>query len=186
MRSNARVLCDNQPHPVQQTIGDTTVTTEASVDDSRMENICSDSAGRVSARVELLREQHVGKLAVVIIPARKIMLCVRVHWNVAGDGRGVLEWCIALLHRRKHGRQGYRRIPRCSTADIDDARGRGGPQQWQQQLCEIEVSEVVHLNTLERTAAGYSTQWACLIYPAQRTANWLSKPSGVATNVGTD
>ena len=148
MRSNARVLCENHPHPVQQEIGDTTVTAEASVDDARMENICSNSAGRVSARVELLREQHVGKLAVVIIPARKMMLRVRVHWNVAGDGRGVLKWRIALLHRRKHGRQGHRGIPRCCTADIDDARGSGGPQQWQQQLCEIEVSEVVHLNSL--------------------------------------
>ena len=74
MRSNARVLCENQPHPVQQEIGDTAVTAEASVDDARMENICSNSAGRVSARVELLREQHVGKLAVVIVPASKIVL----------------------------------------------------------------------------------------------------------------
>ena len=87
------MLCRNHPHPVQQKIGDTAVATEASVDDARMENICSNSAGRVSARVELLREQHVGKLAVVIIPASEIMPCVRMHINCIQDsnteGKGV-------------------------------------------------------------------------------------------------
>jgi len=84
MRSNARVLCENHPHPVQQKIGDTTVTAEASVDDARMENICSNSAGRVSARVELLREQHVGKLAVVIIPESEMMPCAHMGTNCIG------------------------------------------------------------------------------------------------------
>ena len=34
-----------------------------------MQNKCSDAAGSVVARVELLREEHVGKLAVMVVPA---------------------------------------------------------------------------------------------------------------------
>jgi hypothetical protein len=34
-----------------------------------------DSSGRIVARVEFLREQNIGKLAVMVIPSRRIGLC---------------------------------------------------------------------------------------------------------------
>ena len=53
-------------------------------------------------------------------------------------------------------------------------------QQRQQQLCEVEVAEVIDLSCVrEGNVLGQGESSAL-------TANWLSKPSGVATNVGTD
>ncbi len=60
------------------------MTTQASVDDAGVQHECSDAACRVYARIEFLREQHVGKLAVVIIPESEMMRCAHMGTNGVG------------------------------------------------------------------------------------------------------
>jgi hypothetical protein len=46
------------------------VTAQAGVDNARMQHEGGNSSGGIHARVELLREQHIGQLAVVVVPAQ--------------------------------------------------------------------------------------------------------------------
>ncbi len=73
-----------QAHLVKQKVCDAAMAAQAGVDDAGVQHECSDATGRVYARIEFLSEQHVGKLAVVIIPESEMMPCAHMGTNCIG------------------------------------------------------------------------------------------------------